>query len=162
VPAVTVTVVGDGPLRAALEARAGELAIPVHFVESLSQQELARLMARATLLCAPSKVTGSGQREAFGLVLAEAQAAGLPVVAYRSGGTGEALTHGVGGLLVDEGDVAALATAVTALLSDPAQRETFGAAGRDDARRRFDLGTQSRQLGELYRSVIPREPADLP
>lgn len=162
VPSVTVTVVGEGPLRAALEARATELALPVRFVESVSQQELASLMARATLLCAPSKVTVKGQREAFGLVLAEAQAAGLPVVAYRSGGTGEALTHAVGGLLVDEADVAGLSTAVTALLADPAQREAFGAAGRDDARRRFDLSTQSRQLGEMYRSIIRRDAGDLP
>ena len=153
-PSLTLTVVGDGPLSDQLRARAAQLELPVQYITSATQQQLAALMARATLLCAPSKTTAHGQREAFGLVLAEAQASGLPVVAYRSGGTGEALTHEVGGLLVPEGDVAGLEHALTELLTHPAQRAAMGAAGRDDAHRRFDLATQSAQLGEMYRAAI--------
>ena len=155
-PSLTLTVVGDGPLRDQLHARATQLELPVQFIDSATQLEVAALMASATLLCAPSKATASGQREAFGLVLAEAQASGLPVVAYRSGGTGEALTHEVGGLLVPEGDVVALATALTELLTHPTRRAAMGAAGREEAHRRFDLATQSEQLGEMYRAAIAR------
>ncbi|NMD24835.1 MAG: glycosyltransferase [Actinobacteria bacterium] len=155
-PSLTLTVVGDGPLRDQLHARATQLELPVQFIDSATQLEVAALMASATLLCAPSKATASGQREAFGLVLAEAQASGLPVVAYRSGGTGEALTHEVGGLLVPEGDVVALATALTELLTHPTRRAALGAAGREEAHRRFDLAAQSAQLGEMYRAVIAR------
>ena len=97
-----------------------------------------------------------GQEPNATVVLAEAQASGLPVVAYRSGGTGEALTHEVGGLLVTEGDVVALATALTELLTHPTRRAAMGAAGREEAHRRFDLATQSEQLGEMYRAAIAR------
>ena len=159
-PSLTLTVVGDGPLSDQLRARAAQLDLPVQFIESATQQQLAVLMARATLLCAPSKATASGQREAFGLVLAEAQASGLPAVAYRSGGTGEALTHEAGGLLVQEGDVAGLAHALTELLTHPARRAALGAAGREEAHRRFDLATQSAQLGEMYRAAIAHHATD--
>ena len=62
----------------------------------------------------------------------------------------------VGGLLVPEGDVVALATALTELLTHPARRAAMGAAGREEAHRRFDLAAQSAQLGEMYRAVIAR------
>lgn len=153
-PSLSLTIVGDGELDGTLRARAAELGLKVDFTGALPHDDVAALMTRATLLCAPSKVTAGGQREAFGLVLAEAQAAGLPVVAYRSGGTSEALTDGVGGLLVEEGNVAGLAEALGALLGDPARRAAMGAAGSADALNRFDLTTQSRRLGGLYASVL--------
>lgn len=93
--------------------------------------------------------------EAFGLVLLEAQAAGLPVVAGRSGGVPDVVADGVTGVLADEGDAAAFAIALGALLADPARIARFGTAaaarvaerhtieaGRDGLQRILDSATR--------------------
>lgn len=160
--AAQLTVIGDGPLRSALHELAQCLGLPVRWLGALPKVEVATEMEVATVLCAPSRITAAGQREAFGLVIAEAQAHGLPVVAYRSGGTGEAIKDGVGGLLVDEGDVTGLADALQRVLTEPRLRAHLSAAGRADVRLRFDMQRQSAALGEIYRRAISAasQPAD--
>ncbi|MBN1965886.1 MAG: glycosyltransferase family 4 protein [Anaerolineae bacterium] len=74
-----------------------------------------------------------GKFEGFGLVYLEAGAAGLPVIGTWGCGAEEAIDDGVTGLLVPQGDVAALADAITRLLTDPDLRARLGAAGREKA-----------------------------
>jgi phosphatidylinositol alpha-mannosyltransferase len=95
----------------------------------VSDRERERLLAEADVLCAPSL-----GRESFGLVLLEAMAAGVPVVASAIRGYAE-LVPADGGLLVPPGDATALAAALRALLSDPGGRERMGEAGRRHAAR---------------------------
>ncbi|MBS0658455.1 MAG: glycosyltransferase family 4 protein [Verrucomicrobia bacterium] len=71
--------------------------------------------------------------EGFGLTYLEAGAFGLPVIAARTGGVAEAVLEDETGLLVPEGDLAALAGAIERLLDDPALRDRLGAAGRTRA-----------------------------
>lgn len=68
--------------------------------------------------------------EGFGLVYLEAAAAGLPVIAHRTGGVAEAVRDGVTGLLVGPADRAGLAAAIRTLAGDPAKRAALAAAGQ--------------------------------
>jgi glycosyltransferase involved in cell wall biosynthesis len=95
------------------------------FVGTLAEAELPALYAGCDLYVWPAV------REAYGLAMLEAQAAGLPVVAGREGGVAEVVQHGVTGLLTPPRDVQAFARAVEALLADPDRRLVMaGAAWR--------------------------------
>jgi glycosyltransferase involved in cell wall biosynthesis len=84
----------------------------------------------------------------------EAKARGLPVVATDAGGTAECVRHGIDGVLVPPGDDAALATAIRALLDDPALAARMGAAGREDALARFSPHRMADALDQLLRAVV--------
>ena len=77
-------------------------------------------------------------REGLPNVPLEAQAAGTPIVAYASTGTVDAVLHGIGGLLVGTGDVAALGASVDALLTNTAIRKRMSEDGPDWVRHNFD------------------------
>lgn len=109
---VTVEVVGEGERRAELEDLARTVGADVRFLGALAPEALAERYARARLVAVPSR------REGFGLVAAEAAAAGRAVVASRVGGLVDIVVDGVNGALVPPGDVGALAAALRS--TDPA------------------------------------------
>jgi phosphatidylinositol alpha-mannosyltransferase len=111
----------------------------------VSEGELRRELARADVLAAPSL-----KGESFGLVLAEAMAAGVPVVASDIAGYREVLT--AGGVLVPPGDAAALARALGRLLNDAGERERLSAAGRHEAAR-YAWPHVAAHVLEIYRRV---------
>lgn len=114
---------GDGAMRAEIEAAyAGFAPGRVSFMGAVDRAEVARRLANADLFGWP------GLDEAYGLVYLEAQAAGLPVVAFDSGGVPATVRRGVTALLVAEGDIAAFAQALGALLDDAPRRRAMGAA----------------------------------
>ena len=94
----------------------------------------------------------TARAEPFGRVVAEAQCAGVPVVAYADGGVPEIVRHGETGLLVPAGDWEAAARAVDDLLQDPARREAMGDAARRSAER-FSPAHHASALLEVYRRV---------
>ncbi|HVS29198.1 MAG TPA: glycosyltransferase family 4 protein [Solirubrobacteraceae bacterium] len=91
--------------------------------------------------------------EPFGTVAAEAAAAGVPVVASRVGGLREVVRDGVTGVLVDPGDVPALARAVGELLDDRSLRRRLGGEARRQAKRRFAPGPYAERLDALLREA---------
>jgi glycosyltransferase involved in cell wall biosynthesis len=91
--------------------------------------------------------------ESFPYSILEAMAAGLAVVATDVGGCGEAVEHGVTGLLVPPRDPAALGAAIGALLADPARRQELGAAGRRRQRERFTLERMVEGTLQVYREL---------
>jgi glycosyltransferase involved in cell wall biosynthesis len=113
---LTLVIAGEGPERAALEARAAGArargGASVRFAGRVDDAELAQLRARASIALVPSR-----SAETFGLAAAEAMAAGLPVAASRVGALPELL--GEDGL-VPPGDHLALAGAIERLTGDPA------------------------------------------
>jgi glycosyltransferase involved in cell wall biosynthesis len=144
---VRVAFVGDGPHRAALAGRAQRLGLAarVRFVGALPPAALPDVYASADAFVFPSTT------ETQGLVLAEALAAGLPVVAAESGASREVL--GLAGRLVAP-DPASAAEALAAALSD----------GRDQsavhlAHQRFSVELQTRRVLEVYREVLAAEVA---
>jgi glycosyltransferase involved in cell wall biosynthesis len=94
-------------------------------------------------------------KEAWGVAFLEAQAAGLPVVAGRSGGVPAIVADGVTGLLAPEGDAAAFAHAVATLLDDPALRRTMGQAASEHAMREHDLIGAAAFLDRHLRALFP-------
>jgi len=123
---VELIVVGDGPDRARLQRRLpGHAREAAHFVGFVPRQKLAEYYASADVFCAPSL-----GRESFGMVLLEAMAAGLPVVAFDIDGYRDVVRQGVEGLLVAPRDTAALARAVDWFLDRPEERAAYGRRGQ--------------------------------
>ena len=152
-PEARLSIVGDGPERAALERRAREIG-GVEFHGVLPPPAVRHALARAWVLCNPSGVGDHGWQEAFGLVFIEAQARRTPVVSTRTGGIGEAVADGTSGYTVASGDTAALAERLLALLGDTGLRRRMGAAGRERVAERFDIAEQGVALERLYTDVL--------
>lgn len=123
-PQATLTMVGDGDRRAALEkAYAGSGA--VRFPGRLSQTDLVAAYDQAAVVVLPSTSTA----ESFGMVLAEANACGRPVVASRIGGMPDFVQDGHNGLLAAPGDASDLAAKILTILQDDDLARKMGAAG---------------------------------
>ncbi|MGQ0537585.1 MAG: glycosyltransferase family 4 protein [Gemmatimonadaceae bacterium] len=141
-----LVVVGEGVEREAVEVLPRALRERVHLLGRVSDQLLPAYYAAADVFVAPA--LGS---ESFGIVLVEAMAAGLPIVASDIAGYREVVRAGREGLLVPGGDHVALANAVQCLLQHPEQARALGDAGRVRARR-YDwdaiLATLERVYGE--------------
>jgi colanic acid/amylovoran biosynthesis glycosyltransferase len=139
------TIVGDGPRRAALEALARELGVAgrVRFAGRVGQDDIRRFYAEADVFCLPSFAEG------VPVVLMEAMAAGVPVVASRISGIPELVDDGVTGVLVPPGRPDRLAGAVRALAADPAGRERLAAAGRERIEAEFEVRASARILHGL-------------
>ncbi len=110
-----------------------------------------RLLREAAIYVHPAYV------EALGVSLLEALAAGLPIVATRTGGIPDVVEDGVNGLLVAPGDVEALARSVIDLLNRPDRRAEIARRNRDKAVRHFDLPIVAGRLATLYTAVRSRE-----
>jgi D-inositol-3-phosphate glycosyltransferase len=95
--------------------------------------------------------------EPFGLIVLEAQACGVPVVAPSSGGIPDFVTDGDNGLLVPPGDPASLARALESLLSDASLRERLGRRGRETAVAKHGLDLRVARLAQIYRTAARRE-----
>lgn len=149
----TLAIIGDGPLRAVLEAQTQAGGLAVEFLGALPPSRVAEEMANSTIFVAPSRTAASGDAEGFGLVFLEAARAGIPAIAYRHGGVPEAVVDGQTGILVDEGDVGALAAAIAELLSDEGQRGRMGLQASDRVRAEYDIEQCTDRLVALYDEV---------
>jgi colanic acid/amylovoran biosynthesis glycosyltransferase len=146
-------VVGDGPLRLALEglARDGGVTRAVTFQGSRDSNAVAQLLARATLFVLPSVRATSGDEDALPVSLVEAMACGVPVVTTPVGGIPELVEDGESGLLVPPDDPRALADAIERLLGDAALRTRLRAGGYE-ATADYDLSESVRRLRRLFAS----------
>jgi colanic acid/amylovoran biosynthesis glycosyltransferase len=146
---VTVSVVGDGPARAELDAavRALRLSEHVSFLGSVGQDDLLARYAAADVFCLPSFAEG------IPVVAMEAMAMELPVVTTRITGIPELIEDGTDGLLVPPGRVDALTDALDRLVRAPEERYRMGAAGREKVRADYDVARSARRM----RSVLEAE-----
>ena len=147
-PALRLRLIGDGPDRAALEARAIRLGLAdrVEFLGYRSQSEVADALAGAQIFVLPSFAEG------VPVVLMEAMAAGLPVITTQIAGIPELVDSGISGLLVPPGEAAPLARALDTLLTDPARRHAMGQAGRARVSADFNIATEAAKLSQLFQS----------
>jgi colanic acid/amylovoran biosynthesis glycosyltransferase len=152
-PAVELVLIGEGPLRVPLETSARQSLRRYRFLGLRKPEEVREWMNRASVICVPSVRGRSGEQEGFGMVCAEAQAVGKPVVAFDSGGISEIVSHARTGFLAPEGDWQALAQYLSVLLQDAKLRERFGLAGRELVLRQFDLKDRTKALEKVYAMV---------
>ena len=143
--------VGDGEERDKLKKQACELGLDnVEFLGMRTQDEVRNFMARATIMALPCIVGADGNRDALPTVLLEALAAGLPTISSPVGGVEEIADHGKTGVLVEPGDAAATAQAISDLLKDPSRQAALAKAGRARAEQCFDLKTNVAKLESWY------------
>jgi glycosyltransferase involved in cell wall biosynthesis len=95
----------------------------------------------------------TSRRESFGMVLVEAMAAGVPVIANDLGGMREVVADGVNGYLVPPGDATTLAGRIDQLLADDGLRKSMGAAGRKRVLEKFDIATRIEDYHKLYENL---------
>lgn len=150
IPDAELIILGDGPLRAELDARAARQAVHASFLGGKDSAGVAHQLAEARVFCLPSVVAASGDGEGLGIALLEAQAAGVPVVTSAQGGRDEAIRHGQTGFAFRERDVATLAHHLTQLLSDDALCARLGAAARTFVCTHFDLARCTDRLEDVY------------
>lgn len=153
-PDLEYLVVGDGPDRDRLGrlAAAAGVADRVRWLGAVPNDDLPGLYALADLYLGLSREDGL-EVEGFGIALADAAAAGVPVIAGRSGGTAEAVKDGETGQLVDPADPAAVAEIVAGLLDDPGRRAALGAAGRQWVVRELNWDRSVAALADLSRAA---------
>lgn len=96
--------------------------------------------------------------EAFGLVVVQAMASGVPTLATTVGGLPEVIEDGVSGRLVPAGDIEALADGIVALLTDEGERRRLGAAAIERAREHFDAILYAERHLSLYRELVSPHP----
>ena len=147
-PATRLVVGGTGVDRGALEARARALGVAdaVRF--------LGFTVDSATILRGADVFVSPSWAESFPYVILEAMSLGIPIVATRVGGVGEAVRDGESGVLVAPRDAAALASAVSSLLSDRGRADAMGARAGSDARARFTRERMLEGIATVYHDVL--------
>ncbi|WP_313218120.1 glycosyltransferase [Stenotrophomonas sp.] len=149
---VKLIVIGDGPLRASLEAKAQRLGISsrVSFLGMLPPDDVKSWDTRAALKAVPSITARDGDREGLPTVITETNALGVPVVAFSSGGIAEAIIHGENGFLSPEHDVDGLVHHMKILLDNSELRGRMGRTARSRVESEFDIRKQTVRLEEIY------------
>ena len=144
VPEAALVIVGDGPLRAALEAQADQagLSDAVRFMGD--RHDVPRLLTGMEVFALTSTSEG------YSVALLEACASSLPIVATDVGGNREIVRHGINGRLVPSGDTAAIATALIALLRGGEQAAAMGRAGYAWAQAEASFRTMAERYHGLY------------
>ena len=143
-----LVIAGAGPAEAEVRQAFAPLGERVRFVGVLEPDELKQLYRAADLYVWPAI------KEAWGMALLEAQAAGLPVIAGRSGGVPTIVADSETGLLVPEGNVGAFADAVGVLLDDPARRKAMRRAALERSVRDHDVAAAAATLDRHLRRLI--------
>ncbi len=149
-PEVRLTVVGSGEQRKALDLQHQRLGLgeSVAFTGGVPREEMLRLYNQADVFVLPSIYEG------LPLAILEAMAAGLPTVVTKVSGNPEAVSHGETGWVVPAESADALATAMLALVRDPAERKAMGLAAAQRLQEYFSIPVVSRQYLSLWTSRV--------
>jgi len=155
-PEARLVMIGDGELREGCQQMAGPLGIAhaASFPGTRSQAEVAAGMRAARGFVQHSMRTSSGNSEGTPVTILEAGAAGLPVVATRHAGIRDVVRDGETGLLVEEGDVEAMAAHMLALARDPELAATLGGRAREHVVANFSMQKSITTLWNIVEGAI--------
>jgi glycosyltransferase involved in cell wall biosynthesis len=143
-PDVRAAIVGDGPLRAGLEAQARELGLAGRVTFTGERDDVPDLLASMDVFAFPSLFEG------LCLAVIEAQAAGVPVVATPVGGIRETVVEGETGVVVPVNDPQALAAGIRRVLADPPRARAMAEEARRRVFERFSEARMVERTLELY------------
>lgn len=149
VPTARLVLVGEGELLENVRAQVMDLGMENSVEFTGAVDDVGRLFARADVVALAST------HEPLGIVVLEAMAFGLPVVATRAGGVPEAVEEGVTGYLVPPNNPAALGTRLADLLQNQSLRERFGVAGKKRSEE-FSMGAMVDAYFNLYAALAER------
>jgi colanic acid/amylovoran biosynthesis glycosyltransferase len=163
-PRAELVIAGKGPLQGHLEELASELGIAskVHFRGFVTQDELRELYADSHLFVHPSETPPDQNQEGVPNSVVEAMATGLAVVGTRHGGIPEAVVHGRGGLLVEERDFEALASALKEIARSRSAFREMGVLANEHVTANFEQSAQIAQLERYYDEAVALRPARIP
>lgn len=147
---VELVIIGDGLLRDSLEKQAKSTLKHYRFLGVQQSFVVRSWMNQARVFCVPSVRSQTGDTEGFGMVFAEAQSMGLPVVSFASGGIPEAVAHGQTGFLAAEKDWLALGEHILHLLQNSTIWQDFSSRGQARVEEKFDLAKQNKGLEDIY------------
>ena len=149
-PGVAAAIVGGGQRRATLEALSRDLGLEgvVRFVGPVPHEDVPSWFDRFDVFVL------SSDWEGLPMVVLEAAAAGLPIVATDVGDVGEVVRDGDTGYLVPPRDPRALADAIARMIEEPDSRREMGSNARALAESQFDVRRLAQQTAELYREVL--------
>ena len=144
-------IVGEGPLRADLSRQIEQLGLEgvVSLLGAMPHDRLIPIYQRANVFALSPQIAEDGDRDGIPNVIAEAMAAGVPVVSSRVSGIPELVEHGKTGLLVESGDAAGLADAIERLLRDPAMCRELAVAARRKIETSFECWETAKALHAL-------------
>lgn len=146
-------IAGDGPLLDVLKKQAAELGDKVVFLGAKTHEELPQIYASADVFVAPSVTAKDGDKEGFGLVILEALASGVPVIASRSGGIVDLIRNEENGLLVPEKDSQAIGECINRVLADKELAGRLTKNGMDTAAG-YDYRVVAKNYYEMYKKVL--------
>lgn len=146
VPDARLAIIGDGALRAELEALAGTLGVVgnVDFLGFVSDEELSRAYDEAAVFALPSS------KEGFGIVYLEAWLRGLPVIGSQFGAAAEVIADGRDGFTVNPEEIDGVADAMATLLTDRERAADFAAAGRTKVEEKYSFERFTHNLQALF------------
>ncbi|HWG62824.1 MAG TPA: glycosyltransferase family 4 protein [Streptosporangiaceae bacterium] len=147
-PGLRLLIAGPGDVADVLARVPAALRPRVILLGQVSEEDKARVYHSVDVFCAPN--TGG---ESFGIVLAEAMAAGAPIAASNLDAFRQVLRGGKAGELFETGDASALARAAGRLLDDPQRRADLSAAA-SDAVRAYDWPMVARDVVQVYEAVV--------
>lgn len=153
-PGISLSIVGNGPERAKLEAEAPANAT---FLGHLSQEKVREIMRASQCLIVPSI-----WYEGFPMVVVEAFAAGLPVLAARIGSLGEIVVDGMNGRHFEPGDASSLARTAREMFSSPGLLSELGSGARTTYEAKYTPEANLLQLEAIYREAIETSRAPTP
>ena len=153
-PEVELVIVGEGPLRTTLENLAESSLKRYRFLGVQPPEVVRDWMNQSKVFCVPSVTAESGDAEGLGVVFAEAQAMGLPVVSSTNGGIPEVVAHDQTGFLAAEKNHEVLAHYILKLLQDRKLWQRFSLDGRLRVQTLFDQSKLSKGLEKIYQSVL--------
>lgn len=154
---IELKIIGKGPMKALLENMIIEKGLQkyVDLMGGQDQSIVRSILSETDLFLYSGKEdTETGRAENQGLVLMEAQAMGVPVVAFSVGGIGEGLIDEETGILIPPKDIERFADSVVNLLLDKDKRRAMGISAREFVKEKFDTQVLGNQLLEIYQEVL--------
>jgi colanic acid/amylovoran biosynthesis glycosyltransferase len=153
---VHLHIVGDGPLRGAIEervARTGRSNITMHGPVRYGSMEHYDFLKMADVFVHPSIVSPDGDKEGIPGAIIEAMAAGLPVISTYHAGIPYIIENERTGLLVAEGDTEGLRNAMERMTMDAELRHSIARAGQQEAVNHLDIKEKEKELEEIYDKI---------